>query len=116
MNGDGLDDLVVVVGVGDDYDAGWVGLVFAPFDTKRGVADVAVPLTPLGPNTIPPGGAVPAAPSDVYYAGVGELAMDLDGDGLSDLMDVQRGPDGGGRVSIWYGADIMTTLEARRQR
>jgi hypothetical protein len=108
VNGDGLEDLVAEI----EDDAGdiWYGLVLAPFDTTRPIDDtVAVPLTPHGQYDTPLVDGVP------FYLGIGQIAMDLDGDGLSDLIALGGGHNGEGFVSIWYGADLVDAIARRTQ-
>ena len=101
IDGDGRDDLVALVDVASGRP--WTGLLLAPFDTTQPIADQAVPLA-----------AAAASGASIAYGAVGRIAMDLDGDGRSDLVARQRGPDRAGTIAIWYGADIAAAIGDRR--
>jgi hypothetical protein len=108
VNGDGGTDLVAWIGLEDPYgpEGVWIGLLLTPLDVTRSAEEQAVPLTP---------GCVSTAERLCFnYAGT--IASDLDGDGLSDLLDVQEGPDDAGYITIWYASDINAALAARRNR
>jgi hypothetical protein len=106
VNGDGGTDLVAWIGFDDPEgpEGLWVGLLLTPLDTSRSAEEQAIPLTPACEPT-----------TDHFchvYAGI--VAEDIDGDGLSDLLDVQGGPDDAGYITIWYASDINAALAARK--
>ena len=103
VNGDGLGDMVAWVDTAHGSGGSWFGLVLAPFDTSKPLIHNAIPL--LDANRRMDGEPIP-------YEGAGRIAMDLDGDGLSDLINLETGPEWEGYISIWYGSDIVAHIEA----
>jgi len=97
LNGDGVQELVATVAIGWDpsnpYDSGerWTVLLFSPHSDPLNMA-CALPI-----------GGVDSPATD--GSDFGEHAVDLDGDGLNDIVNVSHHET---QINIWWGADLLS--------
>lgn len=100
INGDGLPELVGMWRTPTDPPGG-IGMWMLLFSPHPDPIDLSVGLE-LGWN-------------GTHFSTMGRFDADLDGDGLTDLVDQwdDRSGSGEGVVGIWYGADLLAAWETK---